>query len=128
MELLLQALPLTCPAQHPHHAPEHRLHKHSQSLYVDPGNKGLTEVHLEPAQQRSLQRWENYMSLQTKAKKGLTVYRANPVTRRKAREPAEAEKSLGKFRTTACRYLVLGKLWGQPPAHARGHLRPGVGS
>lgn len=45
--------------------PEHRLHKHSQGLYVDPGNKGLAEVHLEPAQQRSLQRWENCMSLWT---------------------------------------------------------------
>lgn len=57
--------PQCYPAQHPCHAPEHRLHKHSQGLYVDPGNKGLAEVHLEPAQQRSLQRWENCMSLWT---------------------------------------------------------------
>lgn len=57
--------PLTSPAQDTQHTPEHRLHKHSQGLYVDPGNKGLAEVHLEPAQQRSLRRWENGMSLRT---------------------------------------------------------------
>ena len=31
--------------------PEHRLHKHSQRLDVDPGNKGFAEVDLEPLQQ-----------------------------------------------------------------------------
>lgn len=38
------------------HAPEHGLHKHPQSLDVDPGNEGFAEVHLEPAQQRALRR------------------------------------------------------------------------
>lgn len=114
-ELPLQTLPLTSPAQDPHHTPEHRLHKHSQGLYVDPGNKGLAEVHLEPAQQRSLQRRENGMSfwtLRITAKKGLAVYRTRPATRGKGQEPAEAEKSLGRLGTTACRCLALGKLWG----------------
>lgn len=34
--------------------PEHRLHKHSQCLDVDPGNKGFTEVDLEPSQHWAL--------------------------------------------------------------------------
>ena len=42
--------------EHPVYAPEHRLHKHSQCLDVDPGNKGFAEVDLEPSQQRALQR------------------------------------------------------------------------
>lgn len=115
-ELPLQALPLTSPAQDPQHTPEHRLHKHSQGLYVDPGNKGLAEVHLEPAQQRSLQRQgerhEPPHTLLITAKQGLAVYRASPATRGKGQEPAEAEKSPGRLGTTACRCLALGKLRG----------------
>lgn len=42
--------------EHHVYAPEHRLHKHSQCLDVDPGNKGFAEVDLEPSQQRALQR------------------------------------------------------------------------
>ena len=38
------------------HTPEHRLHKHSQRLDVDPGNNSFTEVDLEPSQQWALQR------------------------------------------------------------------------
>ena len=42
--------------EHHVYAPEHRFHKHSQRLDVDPGNKGFAEVDLEPSQQRALQR------------------------------------------------------------------------
>lgn len=41
------------------HAPEHRLHKHSQALDVDPGDKGFAEIHLEPPEQRALQGQES---------------------------------------------------------------------
>lgn len=35
--------------------PQHWLHKHSQSFYVNPGDEGFAEIHFQPSDQRTLQ-------------------------------------------------------------------------
>lgn len=117
--------------------PEHGLHKHTQRLEVHPGDEGFAEVHLEPAQQGALRR-QRAVTLAPPPTQPSGPARHQPVTsRRPDRASPEPRRSPGQRkqrvdpqgpsrpRATLPGGPGAGKLSGQPPAHARGHRRPG---
>ena len=121
------------------HLPEDRLHKHPQRLDVDPGNKGFAEVHLEPAQQGSLQRQASVTPLvpsasDTKPRKGAglteqALRRETPRGQQKQRVgPTRPRRGCPGPRSPGCLVLEAQRA---NPRHMRGApqtCRVGLGS